>query len=98
MLVICQSKIDAKLCAIANIEIINILQTELSDPSHKVITTNQVESKLRHLLVKDGMLEEDLYSFYKKYLKNLIEENFKNVIFQKLPLANEPDHLCSDHL
>ena len=48
--------------------------------------------------MKYGMLEEDLHSFYKKYLKNLIEENVKNVIFQKLPVANEPDHLCSDHL
>ena len=48
------------------------------------------------LLMKHGMLEEDLHKSYKKYLKNIIEENFKNVTFQKLPRANEPDRLCSN--
>ena len=48
------------------------------------------------LLMKHGMLEEDLHKSYKKYLKSIIEENFKNVTFQKLPRANEPDRLCSN--
>ena len=82
-------EIDAKPNVIADIEIINILQTELSDPSHKIITTNQVESRYRHLFAKHG-------KSYKKYLKNLVEENFKNVTFQKPPRANEPDRFCSN--
>ena len=32
--------------------------------------------------MKPGTLEEDLHKSYKKYLKNVIEENFKNVTFQ----------------
>ena len=42
------------------------------------------------------MLEEDLHKSYKQHLKNLIEENFKNVIFQESPRANELDRLCSN--
>ena len=76
-------KIDAKPNLIADIKMISILKTELSDPSHKVITTNQVESKYRHLLVKHGLLEAGLHKSYNKYLKNLIEKTFK-----KLPQAN----------
>ena len=96
--ILCQSRIDAKPNVIADIEIINILQAELSNPSHKDITTNQVESKYQQLLVKKGMFMEDLHKSYKKYLKNLIEENFKNVTFKKLSRANEADDLCSNHL
>ena len=57
-----------------------------------------MESEYWHLLVKHEMLEEDLHKFCKKYLKSLIEENLENVTFQKLLRANEPDHLCSNHL
>ena len=46
--------------------------------------------------MKHDMLEEDLHKSYKKYLKNLIEENFKNAIFQKSCQANEPNRLCSN--
>ena len=81
-------KIDAKPNLIADIKMISILKTELSDPSHKVITTNQVESKYRHLLVKHGLLEADLHKSYNKYLNNLIEKTLKNVNFQKLSQAN----------
>ena len=42
------------------------------------------------------MLEEDLHKSYKQHLKNLIEGNFKNVIFQESPRANELDRLCSN--
>ena len=59
-------QVDPKPDIIADIEIINILQAEHSHPSHKVVTTNQVESKYRHLLMKHGMLEEDLHKSYKK--------------------------------
>ena len=31
----------------------------------------------KDLLMKHGMLEEDLHKSYKKYLKSIIEENFK---------------------
>ena len=68
----------------------------LSDPSHKVIITNQVESKYRYLLVKHGTLEQDLHKSHKKYRKKLIEENLQNVTSQKSPRANEPDHLRSN--
>lgn len=57
-------KTDAEPNVIVDIEIINILQTELSNLSHKVITTNRVESKYGHLLVKHGTLEEDLHKSY----------------------------------
>ena len=33
---------------------------------------------------------------YKKYLKNLIEENIEHVSFVKSPRVNEPDRLCSN--
>ena len=89
---------DAKLNVIADIKIINVLQTELSDPSNNVIFTNWVESKYRHLLVKHGPFVEDLHKSYKNYLRNLTEEKLKNVAFQKLSRANEPKHLCSNHL
>ena len=42
------------------------------------------------------MLEEDLHKSYKQHLKNLIEENFKNVFIQESPRANELDRLCSN--
>ena len=45
--------------------------------------------------MKHGMSEEDLHKSYKKYLKNLIEECFENVTFQKPPRTNEPDCFCS---
>ena len=57
-----------------------------------------MESKYQQLLVKQGMFMEDLHKSYKKYLKNLIEENFKNVTFKKLSRANGADDLCSNHL
>ena len=51
----------------------------------------------KDLLMKHGMLEEDLHKSYKKYLKSIIEEISKfHVTFQKLPRANEPDRLCSN--
>ena len=45
--------------------------------------------------MKHGMSEQDLHKTYKKYLKNLIEESFENVTFQKPPRTNEPDCFCS---
>ena len=54
-------EIHAKPNVTARINNINILKTELSNPSNKVIVTNQVASKHQHLLVKHGMLENDLH-------------------------------------
>ena len=33
---------------------------------------------------------------YRKYLRNLINDNIINVTFTKSTCANEPDHLCSN--
>ena len=69
-------EINAKPNVIGDIEIISILQTELSDPSDKV------ESKYRHLLVKHCMLEKDLHKSCKEYLKKLIKENLENFTYK----------------
>lgn len=66
---------------IPDIEILNILRTELSDSSHKIITTNQIEMGYRELLRDSGKKDEDMNKSYKKYLKNLIEENIEHVSF-----------------
>ena len=80
---------------IADIEIINYVQRELDDPSHKVITTTQVERFYRKLLIENGLKEDELGKSYKKYLRQLMIENIDNITFIKSPRLNEPDRICS---
>ena len=81
---------------IADIEILNMIRVELSDPSHKVITSNQVESVYRSLLSAYGTKTSDRKKSYKPYLKQLIEEHLPNVSFQNSPRVNEPERICSN--
>ena len=67
--------VDETSFVIADIEILNMLPVELSDPSYKVITSNQVESVYRSLLSEYGVKTTDTKKSYKPYLKQLIEEH-----------------------
>ena len=64
-------EIDDVPSVIADIEIINALTIELKHPSHKVITTKQVEQTNRKLLLDNGLKENKMKKSY-KYLKQLI--------------------------
>ena len=64
-------EIDNTNQVIADIEIINILKLELSDPSHQVINSNHIESMYIKLLKDNRMAEENMNKSYKKYFKRI---------------------------
>ena len=54
-------EIDDTHFVITDLEILNYLRKELEDPSHKVITTTQVENFYRQLLLQSGLKQGGAY-------------------------------------
>ena len=80
---------------LSDIEILNLIECELNDPSKKVLDMNTVNTIYKELLRENGTEENDIKDNYKRYLKELIESNIINVKFIKNKNPSKPEHICS---
>ena len=68
---------------LSDIEIFNLIECELNDPSKKVLDMNPVNTIYKELLRENGTEEDDIKDNYKRYLKELIQSNIINAKFIK---------------
>ena len=80
---------------IADIELVNLVDIEIRDPTLKVLDMNTINEKYKELLVGNGIKGEELKVSYKRYLKQLILDNVDNVSFQKSKRVNKPEQICN---
>ena len=78
-----------------DIEIINMIQFQLSDPSEKILDMNSINISYQNLLYENGMPENEIKQTYKRYLKLLIQETLPSVKFIKPDQVNKPEQLVS---
>ena len=78
---------------VSDIEIVNIMELELNDPSHKIFDMNSTYQKL---LLPNGMPEDEIKLNYKRYLKDRLLKNVPNVKFVKNKNPSKPEEVCSE--
>ena len=59
----------------SDIEILNLVEAELKEPSKIVLDMNTVNTTYKNILLENGLDNKFIKENYKKYLKGLIEEN-----------------------
>ena len=79
---------------IADVEIINVVQSALSDPSSIVLDMNMVNTTYLNILEENGVQTKSDDN-YKKQLKPLLKEHIADIEFVKAKRLNEPDKICS---
>ena len=80
---------------LSDIEILNLIECELNDPSKKVLDMNTVNTIYKELLRENGTEKDDIKDNYKRYLKELIQPNIINAKFIKNKNLSKPEHICS---
>lgn len=85
--------VDHKARVVADIEILNLVEYKLSQG--EILNMNTIHETYKSILVENGMEKRSLKDVYKKYLKQLIEEQIVDVKFIKSYRANESTQLCS---
>ena len=79
---------------ISDIEIINIINSELQNPSG--ITLNMFNINQRYISLLENNGHKCVNQNYKKYLKTLINDSIKNVRFVKPSIKRESEILVHD--
>ena len=80
---------------LSDIEILNLIECELNDPSKNVLDMNTVNTVYKELLQEKGTEENDIKDNYKIYLNKLIQSNIFNAKFIKNKNPSKPEHICS---
>ena len=80
---------------LSDIEILNLTECELNDPSKHVLDMNTVNTVYKELLQEKGTEENDIKDNYKIYLNKLIQSNIFNAKFIKNKNPSKPEHICS---
>ena len=80
--------------AIADIEIINVVQNALSDPSSIVLDMNIINTTYLNIL-EENLIETKTADNYKRHLKSLLKEHISDIEFVKAKRPNEPEKICS---
>ena len=80
---------------LSDIEILNLTECELNDPSKKVLDMNTVNTIYKELLRENGTEKDDIKDNYKRYLKELIQPNIINAKFIENKNPSKPEHICS---
>ena len=57
---------------------------------------NKIDKIYKGILIENATTRNKVNAPYKKYLKNLINENIGNVVFQKHTPKNKPEQLIAD--
>ena len=73
---------------LSDIEIINIVETELNDLSNKVLDMNSVNATCKNLLLENGKEQSDTNPNYKKYLNDLVQQPPPSTPETKVELIN----------
>jgi len=81
---------------VSDIELINIIATELNESTHKVLDMNSINITYRNLLFENGVAEADIKSNYKRYLKDLITNTVPNAKFVKNSNPSKSEQVCSE--
>ena len=68
---------------VSEIGLINLIESELNDPSHQILDMNKVNITYRNLLFENGLNINEICENYKKQLKTLIQENIPCAKFVK---------------
>ena len=79
---------------IADIEIINVVENALRDPSSIVLNMNIINTTYLNILEENG-IETQTDDHYKRHLKALLKEHIADIEFVKAKRLNEPDKICS---
>ena len=58
----------------SDIEILNLVEAELKEPSKIVLDMNTVNTTFKNIFLENGLDNKFIKENYKKYLKGLIEE------------------------
>ena len=81
---------------LSDIELIHYIETELIQQTERVLDMNIVNSMYREILLENGEYAENLASNYKKYIKDLIQDNIPEIVFAKSNQKNKPDKLMTN--
>ena len=73
-----------------DIELINCIGTNLLQPN-KVLDVNMLNSTYRDILIENDVNKDKISSNYKKYKKELIQDNITNVVFVPSKQKNKPE-------
>lgn len=79
---------------IADIEIINVVQSALNDPSSIVLDMNIINTTYLNIL-EENEIETKTEDNYKRHVKTLLKEHIADIEFVKAKRPNEPDKICS---
>ena len=80
----------------SDIEVLNLVEAELKEPSKIVLDMNTVNTTYKNILLENGLDNKFIKENYKKYLKGLIEENIPAAKFVRSFRLIEPEKICSD--
>ena len=81
--------------ALADIELISYIETNLLQPN-KVLDVNMLNSTYRDILTEHGVNKDKISSNYKKYIKELIQDNITNVVFMPSKQKNKPERIMTN--
>ena len=73
-----------------DIELINCIGTNLLQPN-KVLDVNMLNSTYRDILIENDVNKDKISSNYKKYKKELIQDNITNVVLVPSKQKNKPE-------
>ena len=76
---------------VSKIELINLIKSELNDPSHQTLDMNKVNITYHNLFFENWLNINEICENYKKQLKTLIQENIPCAKFVKSKYANQPE-------
>ena len=85
---------DAKLRLLADLEIIEVIKSDLNDERDKLIDMNEIQDTYVKILIGHGYTVSEKPAF-KKYLKKLILDNIKDIHFNLPKCKNEPEQVMS---
>ena len=81
---------------VSDLEIVNLVQSGLNDPSLKILDMNMINEAYRDILLENGLKNYDIKSNYKRYLKELLLKNVANIKFVKNKNPSKPEIVCSE--
>ena len=81
--------------ALADIDLINYIVTNLVQPN-KVLDVNMLNSTYRDILIENGVNKDKISSNYKKYIKELIQDNITKVVFIPSKQKNTPERIMTN--
>lgn len=82
---------------LSDVDFINFIEVDFTEISENLLEKSKLNSMYIVILTENGVqtLNAYLASNYKKYIKELLEENIPNVVFVKGTQKNKPEKLIS---